>query len=331
VSGFPSEVDLGRGGALETLVWTEESVVAESELDSSFEFLLHEGSESSETKEVFESSPESLEDGDGADLSDGAQTVANAKGLESILEIAGSELRALVRDKVFGYTESRARLPEEFREFRGGGFFGEDSSGERKSGEEVEDEGELESEEAEQAWDLGEVDKENVIGVAGADGSFLARGRSLRGNSAGRFLPEDASDGSCGDSKPDPGESLSDAFVASEAEKALSDDVGVAADGRVGADEGSVRRGHVSAFRIPLPASDGFRGNAEPFCGFFRAPDEELFEAQDAISLLGSVLRSSLVGELVPAGGEDVGELEIEVSEEEILLPFGEGGLERVF
>jgi hypothetical protein len=316
-------------------MWAEESVVAESELDSALEFLLHEGSESSETKEVFESPPESLDDGDGADLSDGAQTVANAEGSEGILEIGAGELTALVGDEVFGGSESFTRLPEELGKFARGRFFGKDSSGERKSGEEVEDEGELESEEAEEAWDLGEVDEENVVGVARANGSFLARGQSLRRNSAGRLLPEDASDGSCGESKPGSGESLGDALVASEAEKAhgvdeLSDDVGVAADGRVGADERSVRRRQVSAFRIPLPASDGFRGNAESFCGFFCARDEEFFETQDAISLLGSVLRSFLVGDLVPAGGEDLGELEIEVSEEEILLPFGESGLERV-
>ncbi len=74
----------------------EEGVVDEAELEALFELIVDEGFEGAEQEEVFEGSPKSFDECDGACFSDGAETLTDADVLEGVFEELGGELWALV-------------------------------------------------------------------------------------------------------------------------------------------------------------------------------------------------------------------------------------------
>jgi len=84
-----------------------------------------------------------------------------------------------------------------------------------------------------------------VVGESRPDGALVRRVSGVGGNPERGFLPEDTADSASGEAKAGPGQGLGDPVVATETEKAqgvdeLADDVGVAADGRRGANEGAL-------------------------------------------------------------------------------------------
>jgi len=64
----------------------EEGVVPEAELETPLEVLTKERGEGPEAEKLFQRSPESFEDGNGADVSDGAKTLVDANGSPRCLE-----------------------------------------------------------------------------------------------------------------------------------------------------------------------------------------------------------------------------------------------------
>jgi YD repeat-containing protein len=134
---------------------------------------------------------------------------------------------------VAGRAESAGRTGDQLRHVVAGRFLEEDPRGERCAREDIENDGELEGEEAEEAWDLREVQHRDVLGVAGADRSGRADRRRLR--RLNWLLLPDALDGSTGELPADPSDVESDGAVSGEANEGqrlnqVPDDVGAAAD-----------------------------------------------------------------------------------------------------
>ncbi len=84
--------DLRRGSSAEALMGSEESVVVESELKAAFELVLDEGREGLEQGEGLQCPPESFQDSDGADLSDGAEALADVEAVAGVAEELGGKL-----------------------------------------------------------------------------------------------------------------------------------------------------------------------------------------------------------------------------------------------
>ena len=74
----------------------EKDIVDEAELEALFELALDEGFEGAEHEEVFEGSPKSFDERDGAGFSDGAETLSDAELLQGVFEELGGKLRALI-------------------------------------------------------------------------------------------------------------------------------------------------------------------------------------------------------------------------------------------
>ena len=89
-------VFLRWGGAAESLVWPEIRVEEKAEAKPLFELPLNERLEGFERQHVFERSPESLDEGDGADLADGAEALADAELIDCIAKGCSSELASLI-------------------------------------------------------------------------------------------------------------------------------------------------------------------------------------------------------------------------------------------
>ncbi len=77
-------------------------------------------------------------------------------------------------------------------------------------------------------------------------------------------------------------------------------------------------------------AEDRARRHSEPACDLGGGEGEERLEAQDAVAGLGRVVRPLAVGDLVPAGGEDLDRLLEESDVEGLLLELGEAVEGRV-
>jgi hypothetical protein len=82
--------------------------------------------------------------------------------------------------------------------------------------------------------------------------------------------------------------------------------------------------------RLLLPAEDRARRDAEPGCDLGGGKGEERLEAQDAVAGLGRVVRPLPVGDLVPAGGEDLKHLLEEGDVEGLLVELGEAVEDRI-
>ena len=218
------------------------SVVEESEIEPSLEVLLEKGLKGAKAQVVFEGFPKSLNDGDGTDLADSTEAMANLEAGEKVPEPRVGELGTLVGDKVARGAEETTRRSKELLDIWGGRLGRKGASGEGHSREGVKNDGDLEMKETEQAGDVGQIRQPDVVGVASPDGP---PGRWARG--VGRLRQDFTSypaNGFPGEFPPGAGEGLGDELVAAKADERhglnqVPDDIGVAADGRLGPYEGA--------------------------------------------------------------------------------------------
>jgi len=75
-------------------------VVVKTELDSAFKLSLGQRFERAQPQAVFESSPKSFDDRDGAVFTDGAESLLSAEPLQLLLKPVGRELSSLVGDEM---------------------------------------------------------------------------------------------------------------------------------------------------------------------------------------------------------------------------------------
>jgi len=101
-------------------------------MEPSREVLLEKGLEEAKAQRVFESFPKTLDEGDGADLADGAETVSHTKAGKKLSEPRVGELGTLVGDKVARRAEPTTRGSKELLDLPGGRLGGKDASGERQ-------------------------------------------------------------------------------------------------------------------------------------------------------------------------------------------------------
>jgi hypothetical protein len=216
MGGRKAEVDLGGSGSLKSLMRPQIGVVEKDEMDPSFQLLAAERREESNSKEALRGSPESLDEGDGADFAEGSEAMANAEVAESLAEDVGRQLRALVGDEVFGRSEPLNRLLKQSGEIGAGRLARENTNGQRESGEHVKDDGEFEDEQAEERRDVGEIRHGDVVGIAGLEepGAWFTYGRL--GN-RDRLFSANPSYGLGGELPAGAGEGLGDALVPAEA------------------------------------------------------------------------------------------------------------------
>ena len=184
-----------------------------SEGDTLFELVENEGFEAFEREAVFEGSPKSLDEGDGADFPDGAEALADAGVSECIAKAYSGELASLIGDEVTREPEPPHGFSEKLNDRFCGGLLWEHTSADRKSRKRVEDDGELEAEKAEETGNIGEVDEEDMIRKASSDGSRSLRIAALRGISARRLFAKNPSDGAFGELPSGACEGLCDFIV----------------------------------------------------------------------------------------------------------------------
>ncbi len=96
----------GRGRAAETLMGPEKSVVMESECESLLELVEHKRLESLERKALFQGSPQSFDECDGAGFPDGAKAVQDAELFDAVAKLLRDELASLVGDEVTRHAEA---------------------------------------------------------------------------------------------------------------------------------------------------------------------------------------------------------------------------------
>jgi len=234
----------------------------------------------------------------------------------------------LVGDKVARWAEPTTRRSKELLDIWGGRLCGKDASGQGHSSEGVQNDGDLEMKETEQAGDVGQIRQPDMVRVSSPHGRW-ARG-------VGRLRQDFTSypaNGFPGEFPPGAGEGLGDELVAAKADERhglnqVPDDIGVAADGRLGPYEGAEGIGLRQSLLVP--ASDGVGRNREKPSGFTVGKDQQILEAEDSIALLGGVVRAAALGELLPTLGQNVSRFAIEARVEGIFLDAGEANLQRL-
>ena len=105
------EVDLGGGRACETLMRSNEGVVKESECESSFELVENERLESLERKALFQGSPQSFDECNGAGAPDGAEAMPDAEVVDAVAKFFCDETLKYRPEfpKRFGSIQTRSR------------------------------------------------------------------------------------------------------------------------------------------------------------------------------------------------------------------------------
>jgi len=146
-------------------------------------------------------------------------------------------------------------------------------------------------------------------------------------------FPSYPANGFPGEFPPGAGEGLGDEAVTAETDERhglnhVPDEIGVAADGRLGSYEGAEGIGLRQS--LLLPASDGVGRNREKPSGFAVGKDQQILEAQDSVALLGGVVRTAAFGELLPTLGQNVNRLAIEPRVECVFLGAGKANLKRL-
>ena len=139
-------------------------------MESSRQVLLEKGLKGAKAQGIFEGFPKSFDEGDGAGLADGAETVSHCKAGKKLLEPRVGELGTSVGDKVARRSEPTTRCSKELLDLPGGRLGGKDASGEGHTGEGVENDGDLEMEETEQTGDVGEISQPEMVGVSNPHG-----------------------------------------------------------------------------------------------------------------------------------------------------------------
>ena len=166
-----TEVDFSRGGTAQPLVRFHVSVVVKPPLESTFEFPFSQGLERTEPQAVFESSPEPLDDGNGAVPADGPEALPGAEPSQRFAKSLGRELPPLIGDEVSRWAETKRGQLNQPAHLSGGGFFPEHFGGERHTREDIEYDYELEGKQSKEAGDRRDVSHPDVMGTASAESS----------------------------------------------------------------------------------------------------------------------------------------------------------------
>jgi hypothetical protein len=293
-------------------------VVAEGEGEPALEVGPEERPPRAEVGDGLERPEGPLDEGDGTRLADGSVAVAHAEMAECLPKRLRRGLRSLVGDGVSGRAEAARGGEDETRHVLAARLREEHPGREGHPREDVEHDGEL----------VGEEPKAGAHGTG--RGSDLWRRRGCH-----RLLLSDPLDGPAGEAQPRPGEVCGERAVAGEAGQSqtlhrVADEIAVAPDGRnrlqERADGGPMRL----AKSLLLPAVDGARRDAKPACDLEGGKGEDRLEAQDAVAGLGRVVGPLAVGDLVPAGAEDVERLLEDSDVEDVLVELGEAVEDRV-
>ena len=313
------------------MVRPDVGVVEESWKEPSLQVLLEKGLKGAKAQVAFEGFPKSFDEGDGADFADGSEAMPHVKSGKKFPEPRIGELGTLVGDEVTRRAEPATSGSKEFLDLGRRRFCGKDAGGERHSGEGVEYDGDLEMEEAEEAWDVGQIGQPDMVGIVSADGPAGRRwgsGRSWR-----RIFLSNASDSLSRKLPAGAGESLRDELVTTKAGEGhgldqVADHIGIASNGRLGTHE------RVVGLRLGesclVPAGDGVGGNGKEPCGFSVGKCQEVADAEDAEALLGRVVRAPAFRKSLPALRQDGSGLMIDACVKSLFLGPGKANLKRL-
>jgi len=108
------------------------------------------------------------------------------------------------------------------------------------------------------------------------------------------------------------------------------DDIGVTADGRLGLDEPADGALLGLSVRFRLPAANGGGSDAKEVRGFVLGECEKALDAQDAVSVLGRVVRAVAVVNLVEVLAQDGAGFLIGPEQSLVQLGLGEALLQRL-
>jgi hypothetical protein len=192
--------------------------VVEPGFESSLEVLLKKGPERAKAQHAFELFPESFDDGNGAGLADGAESMPDTEAEEELPESRVRKLRPTIGDKMSRNPETPRGFEKNDADLLSGRFFGEDAERERHSRKHIQDDGDLELKESEEAGNIGHVGHPNVAWITSLDGtpSESFQGRSFR--FAGRWFLAYPSNRFRRELPPGPSKGLSDELVSTESE-----------------------------------------------------------------------------------------------------------------
>ena len=277
-----TEVDFGRGCPSQPLVGSVEGVVVKPELEPLLQIGFEQGFERAKVQDIFECSPESFDDGNGAVATNGTETLPSAELSKGLAKPPRGELLSLIGDEVLGRAESQRGPLKEPAHLSGGGFFPEDFGGERHPREDIEEDHELEGEQSKETGDGSDVGHPDVMGIASAE-STGRLGWPFGKGSLGRFFFEDSADGAFGDLPTGSSEGLGDLLAATETGRVhgmdeMADDIGIAPDRRIRLNERA--HGFLSwvGRDFLLPTGHGVSRDGKELGGFFLGKPEERLE-----------------------------------------------------
>ncbi len=174
------------------------SVVAEGQREPALEIGPEQGWSRSEDGDALQGAEETLDEGNGPGLPDGAVAVAYGETAECLLDLLRGELRSSVGDGVSRRAEAADCAEEEAGDVAAA-WLGEEHLGrEGHPREDVEDEGEFEGEEPQESGDLGEVHHPDVVREAGTHATACRKNPLLNWRRGDRLLLADPLDGPAG-------------------------------------------------------------------------------------------------------------------------------------
>ena len=106
-------MDFGRCRSSQTLVRSQVGVVVKPEMEPLLEIGLDQGFERAKFQRVFECSPESFDDRNGAVLTDGTEALPRAEPAKGFAKSLRRELLSLIGGEVLGRTEPVDRGSEQ--------------------------------------------------------------------------------------------------------------------------------------------------------------------------------------------------------------------------
>ena len=293
---------------------------------------MQQGTECTELQLGFQATPQPFEDSNRTRFSDRAKPCENAEWCHRILKESCGELRALVGDEVF-HTRFCGELFDERRDLNRGGLLGEHPPRKRHPREDIQNDNELEGEDAKKAGDVGDVDEDGVVGILAAHASRFCFLLELWNGILGYLFFQNSPDGSFRDAVACSGEDLRDALVATETRgghqvNEASHGIGETSNGRLRYDQGA--HGLTFGIHLPLPASHGSRRNAATRGGLLARPTEEFFELQNTEPLVRRVVGAPMLGEFVPTLGQEPAEFDLSGCAERFELCLSVGLVEGI-
>lgn len=297
MSGRKAPIHLGRRGSAETLMRTERGIVEEPEIDLLFEVAARKRRAGLQIEHPFESSPETLDDGDRSALADGSEALEDAEVAKRLDECGACELRAAVIDEVSGLPEPDCCGVDQLGEFVTCRFFREDLERERVPRKDVEYHDQLEDPDPEEARHVGDIGHPDVIRLLGPKGSGEGNDQLVFqrwfGSESGRILPV-ATDGLAADLPTGAREHLGDSLAPAHSQVVEQGDelprhLVERAEGRCSFEE------RADGLLVRLlgcfinPSADRLRIDHEEIGGFLPGEAVRSHEDDDAKALFGRV------------------------------------------